>query len=73
MAIAESEIQSLLADKAEMRRIVEEQYRLMGILTEPTVSIEELQAMVAEDLKAAAIRPEDCDASRAIIAARDNY
>ena len=73
MAIAESEIQSLVADKDEIRRIVEEQYRLMGIPTAPSVTIEEMQATVAESLQRAGIRPEDCDASRAIIAARDDY
>jgi len=73
MAILESEIEALYADKEEIRRIVDEQYQLMGIPTHTTVTIEEMQAMVAEDLRKAGIRPEDCDASRAIIAARDDY
>lgn len=73
MAILESEIESLYADKEEMRRIVEEQNRLMGFVPDPTVTVERMQARVAESLQAAGIRPEDNDASRAIIAAREDY
>lgn len=73
MAIVESEIQSLLTDKAEMRRIVDEQNRLMEFVPDPTVTVERMQARVAESLRAAGIRPEDNDASRAIIAAREDY
>ena len=73
MALLEREIKTLYADKEEMRRVVEEQYKIMGIPPERVGTIEQMQAMVAADLKAAGIRPEDCDASRAIIAARDDY
>ncbi len=73
MAVVESEIESLLADKGEMRRIVDAEYERMGIPLESVGTIEEMQTMVAESLRRAGIRPEDCDASRAIIAARDDY
>ena len=73
MAILESEIESMYADKEEIRRIVNEQNRLMGFLPDPTVTVERMQACVAESLLAAGIRPEDNDASRAIIAAREDY
>ena len=71
MALLERKIKTLYADKEEMRRVVEEQNRLMGFVPDLTVTVERMQARVAADLKAAGIRPEDCDASRAIIAARE--
>ena len=55
-----------------MRRIVEKQNQLMGFMPDPIVTVERMQARVAEDLQAAGIRPEDNDASRAIIAARED-
>ena len=73
MAVLEKEIESLFANREEMRRVVEEQYSLMGIPLEPIGPIEEMQALVAESLRKAGIRPEDNDASRGIIAARDDY
>lgn len=73
MAVVETDLQSLLADKDEMRRIVDEQYKEMGIVGDPNVTIERVQEQVAECLRAAGIRSEDNDASSAIIAARDNY
>lgn len=72
MAVVESEIASLLADKDELRRIMEEQDEMIGFVPDPTVTVERMQARVAESLRAAGIRPEDNDASRAIIAAREN-
>jgi len=47
MATAESEIQSLLADKEELRRIMDEQNRIMGFVPDPTVTVERMQARVA--------------------------
>ena len=74
MAVLEIEIQSPPpASKDNLRRIVEAQYRKMGIPTKPTVTIAELRRMVAEDLRASGIPLESCDASQAIIAARDDY
>lgn len=71
MAVLEREIQSLTADKVKLRQVVEEQNRLMGFVPDLTVTVERMQARMAADLKAAGIRSEDCDASRAIIAARE--
>ncbi len=73
MAVLEREVEILYADKAEMRRAVEEQNQLMGFVPDRSVTVERMQARVAADLEAAGIRPEDCDASRAIIAAREDY
>ncbi len=73
MAIAEREIESLLADKGEMRRIVDAEYEKMGIPFDPTATAELAQQIVGECLRAHGIRPEDNDASQAIIAARDDY
>jgi len=73
MAMLEREVEILYADKAEMRRIVEEQNRLMGFVPDRSVTVERMQARMEADLKVAGIRPEDCDASRAIIAAREDY
>lgn len=71
MAIAESQIQSLLADKAEMRRIVDAEYEKMGIPFDPTATAELAQQLVGECLRAHGIRPEDNIFSRGIIAARE--
>lgn len=71
MAVLEREIQSLTADKVKLRQVVEEQNRLMDFVPDLTVTVERMQARMAADLKAAGIRSEDCDASRAIIAARE--
>ena len=73
MAALEAEIQSPPTSKDQIRQVAEEQYRQMGIPTKPTVTIAELRRMVAEDLRASGIPLESCDASQAIIAARDNY
>ena len=66
-------MQSLVADKAEMRRVVDEQYKIMGIRFDPAATAELAQQLVGECLRAHGIKPEDNDASRAIIAARDDY
>lgn len=71
MAVMETDLQSLLADKDEMRRIVDEQYKEMGIVSDPNISLAELRAMMAADLAAHGIRPEDNIFSCGIIAARD--
>ncbi len=76
MAMTETDLSAFFADKAEMRRIVEEQNRIMGFVHDPALAalkIEEVQAMVGEDLRRHGIRPEDNDASCAIIAARHDY
>ncbi len=71
--MTEAELSALFADKDEIRRIVEEQNLLMGHVHDPTATAEEAQALVAADLRRHGIRPEDNDASCAIIAARDEY
>lgn len=71
MAIAENEIQSLRADKAEMRRIVDAEYGKMGIPFDPTTTAELAQRLVGECLRAHGLKPEDNIFSRGIIAARD--
>lgn len=71
MAIAEREIRSLLADKAEMRLIVDAEYEKMGIPFDPTATAELAQELVGECLRAHGIRPEDNIFSRGIIAARE--
>lgn len=71
MAVLESEIRSLTADKAEMRRIIDQQYEEMGIAFDPTATAELAQELVGECLRAHGIRPEENIFSRGIIAARD--
>ena len=77
MAIAERELPAemlpLRADKAEIQRIVAEQYQKMGIVYDPSATAERAQQMVGECLRAHGITPEDNDASRGIIEARDDY
>ncbi len=77
MATIERELQtdtsSLMADKAEIRRIVEEQYQKMSMVYDPSATAERAQQMVGECLRAHGIKPEDNDASRGIIEARDDY
>jgi hypothetical protein len=70
MALLEREIQSLTTDKTEIQRIVDEQYKLMGIEFDPTATAEMAQKMVVECLKAHGIGPEENIFSRGIIAAR---
>ncbi len=73
MALAERELAPARADKAELWRIVEEQNRQSGFVPDRDVTIEQMQANVAASIRAAGLRPEDNDASRAIIAAREDY
>ncbi len=72
MAIAERElmghpITSLLADKMELRRMMAEQNKLMGILPDTTATAEKAQAMSL----ALGIRPEENLLSRGIVEMRD--
>jgi hypothetical protein len=73
MAVTETDLKSLFADKEEILKIVEEQNRIMGFVPNPHVNIEEMQVRVARCLRRAGIRPEYNDASRQIIADRDDY
>lgn len=60
----------MFADKAELRQIMAGQTEMMGLVP---ATAARTQAMVAEDLRAAGIRPDDNDASCAIIAAREQH
>ena len=67
----QTDISSLMADKAEIRRVVEEQYQKMGLVFNPAATAERAQQMVGDCLRAHGIKPEDNIFSRGIIAARD--
>lgn len=71
MALAERELAPVRADKEELRWMIEKQNKRSGFVPDSDVTIEQMQASVAASLRAAGIRPEDNDASRAIIAARE--
>ena len=71
MTIAENENQPLVVDKAEMRRVVDEQYKIMGVPFDPAATAELAQQFVGERLRAHGIKPEDNIFSRGIIAARE--
>ncbi len=73
MALAERELLPARADKEQLRQIVQEQNRLSGFTPDPSLTVEQMQASVAASLQASGIHPEDNDASRAIIAAREDY
>ncbi len=72
MAVLERELTPSVTGKTEIQKIVDEQYKLMGIEYDPTMTAEMAQKMVGECLEAHGIRPEDNDASRGIIAARED-
>ncbi len=67
MAIAKRELNSLLADKKELRRLMAEQNKIMGVAPDPTATAEKAQAMSL----ALGIRPEENLLSRGIIEMRD--
>lgn len=71
MATVAADVESVLADKVDARRIVDEEYRKAGMVGDPTLSIEQVRAMVAADLRRAGIRREDNIFSCGIIAARE--
>jgi len=67
MAIAERGSTSLLADKGDLRRLMAEQNKLMGVTRDPTATGERAQAMSL----ALGIRPEENSLSCGIIEMRD--
>ncbi len=71
MAIAENEIESLLLDKEEIRRIVAEQNAKSGFVPDPTATPQRARALVEACLRAKGLRPEDNIFSRGIIEARE--
>lgn len=62
---------ALFADKKELQRIIAEQNARTKFVPDPSATPERAQARVAACLRAAGIRPEDNDASCAIIAGRE--
>lgn len=76
MAIIENELVAndlrlLLADKAEIRRIVAEQNALSGFVPNPAATAQTAQALVGACLLARGIQPKDNIFSRGIIEARE--
>lgn len=67
MATLERDIAHLIADKDEARRIVNEQYALMGIASGPALTAAEVRAMMIAE----GINPNDNLFSRGIIEARE--
>ena len=68
MAIeSKPDLKSLIADKAALRKILEEQDKLTGFVPDPTVTIEKLHEMMLAD----GVRPEDNIGSREIIRIRE--
>ena len=67
MALAERELNSLLADKEGLRRLMAEQNEKMGLVPDPTATAEKAQAMSL----ALGIRPEENLLSRGIVEMRD--
>lgn len=66
MATIEREVSNLFADKDELRRLMAEQNRLMGITPDPTATAEKAQAMSL----ALGIRPQENLLSRGIVEMR---
>lgn len=62
---------AVLVDKEPLRKIAEAQASALGIIADPGMTVEKVQMMVAANLRAHGIRPEDNIFSCGIIAARD--
>lgn len=74
MAAVETDLAAMFADHDEMRRIVEEQNRIMGFVPDPEIAhltVQEIRARIEDDLNAHGLRREDNIFSCGIIAARD--
>ena len=76
MAIIENELvanglNTMIVDKAEIRRIVTEQNAISGFVPNPMATAETAQALVGACLLARGIKPEDNIFSRGIIEARE--
>jgi hypothetical protein len=68
MAIeSKPDLKSLIADKAALRKILEEQDKLTGFVPDRSVTIEQLREMMLAD----GVRPEDNIGSREIIRIRE--
>ncbi len=66
-----NDLQSLILDKAEVRRIVAEQNALSGFVPNPMATAETAQALIGACLLERGIKPEDNIFSRGIIEARE--
>ena len=71
MALAECELQPARADKEQLRRIVDAEYKKIGIPNDPTATPLLAQQLVADCLRAHGISPEDNVFSHGIISARE--
>ncbi len=71
MALVERELAPLRADKEELRRIVDAEYKKMGIPDDPAATAHLAQQLVGECLRTHGLGPEDNVFSRGIIAARE--
>lgn len=60
------DVKTLLADKEQLRRVMDDVNRLLGIVHDPTATAEQARAMMLAD----GIRPEDNAFSREIIRMR---
>ncbi len=67
MALAENEIQPLLADKDALRRLLDAVHAEMGFVPDPGATAEKARALML----AQGIRPEDNEFSRDLIRMRD--
>jgi hypothetical protein len=61
------DMESLIADKAVLRRILEEQDKLTGFVPDPTATPQKVREMMLAD----GVRPEDNEFSREIIGMRE--
>lgn len=71
MALPERELAPVQADKEELRRIIDAEYKKMGIPDDPTATAPLAQELVGECLRMHNLGPEDNVFSRGIIAARE--
>lgn len=71
MALAERELAPLRANKEELRRIIDAEYKKIGIPDDPTATAPLAQQLVGECLRTHGLGPEDNIFSRGIVAARN--
>ncbi len=67
IVVCKPDIKELIADKAALRKIQEEQDTRTGFVPDPTVTPEQVRAMMLAD----GIRPEDNEFSRELIRMRE--
>ena len=69
--IVANDLQSLVLDKTEIRRIVAEQNAKSGFVPNPMATAKTAQALIGACLLARGIKPEDNIFSRGIVEARE--